>query len=658
MHATSSSPGHSQTQRCRRFQRRRLVCAIGVALPLMLSGHAHALGLGQIQVNSKLGQPLDAVIPILQTTADDTTLKADVPGYWEHQALGFAPPVAVDGLRVEIVELADGGRQLSLTTRNPVKEPVQNFVVRLSSTRQEVTREVGFLLDPPIYNPVRAVTPTVTIAPAAPVGPVAVDDRYGPVRSGETLNSIARRLFPGRAADQQNIVALLFELNNDAFLGGDPDRLMAGSWLNLPREAQIQTYVASVEPTPTTSPATPTDTTAVATYGPVRQGETLYGIARQLAADSGRSIPALIDEIVAANPHAFVNADADRMLQGSVLTLPSSATASVAAETVDATAQAPTPQVAAQPVTELAEVVATPEPATAAVLAPAAADTQVEANPEQTQLTQQLAETWTELEASKRVGEQLSLDLTELNQKIQALEARIATQDERVAALQQRVDAATANLARHTALTAATKAQPKVVDVEPSSPVVTEPGAAGPATPAPVARSWMDRLSVTPTTIGAVLAVVLLVAVLAWFLRYRSRKSGVYLDHRDQHAEDVRERLAELRDNYESEKPENNVVVIEPETLADTDNASARGLAMEAAASLAWDDHQTARKKIEQAIQIEPHNHDHQLLLLRILNQSGQTEEAKKVGESLLAQNDELSDDVRAQVEKVYAASA
>ncbi|MEL6215942.1 MAG: hypothetical protein AAFQ99_09720, partial [Pseudomonadota bacterium] len=70
----------------------------------------------------------------------------------------------------------------------------------------------------------------------------------------------------------------------------------------------------------------------------VATGDTLWDIAGELGA-TGASRWALIDEIVASNPDAFVNGDADRLIGGAVLSLPGSVTtvASVAAveDTID-----------------------------------------------------------------------------------------------------------------------------------------------------------------------------------------------------------------------------------------------------------------------------------------------------------------------------------
>ncbi|CAN0512238.1 unnamed protein product, partial [Phaeothamnion confervicola] len=56
-------------------------------------------------------------------------------------------------------------------------------------------------------------------------------------------------------------------------------------------------------------------------YGPVRAGQSLWGILKETGLARGDS-HALMREIVAANPHAFVGADARRLRLGVMLQLP------------------------------------------------------------------------------------------------------------------------------------------------------------------------------------------------------------------------------------------------------------------------------------------------------------------------------------------------
>ena len=82
----------------------------------------------------------------------------------------------------------------------------------------------------------------------------------------------------------------------------------------------VQRPATSAQPSPVITTTT--------TYGPVRPGQTLWRILRELGL-TGNGQQALIERIVSASPDAFVNGNADRLRVGAMLTIPATA-ASVA----------------------------------------------------------------------------------------------------------------------------------------------------------------------------------------------------------------------------------------------------------------------------------------------------------------------------------------
>ena len=653
------------------FRRTRLAGAIITALPLLLSSEVFGLGLGQVEVRSHLGQPLDAIVPIHESAAErdrNETLTAEVPGYWDVQALGFDKPVGTDGLSARVVRSSDGARHVSLTTRTPVKEPLLSFVVRLSTLDQQLTREIGFFLDPQGYSAANVAATPVETAREPQLSPET--GVYGPVRSGETLFNIARRNYPQYSGDLSVITDLVFETNIAAFLANDPDRLLAGSTLVLPDTASIEARIAQASagaqaslPTPTTAPAVDVGET----YGPVKAGDTLYNIARQVSEHTTQPIDAVMRDIVAANPHAFVDGNPDLLLAGATLKL---ATASPAvAATADTPAETAAPAVTAS--TEQSTV-STPEQTSEQLQT-------TTSSPSTQAVAEQIAQSRLDLEAGKQLGAEIESHLGVLNDKIELLQTSITNQDNALANLTSRIaalQAATATLGQP----ASGETQPSLTNdaAQTEAPAVVESAQANAETTSArqtPGNGLLDVATISPTLIGAVLGGLLLIGGLSWYLRYRSQRAAQrYLDHRDKDASDAQHRLAKLRDSYDrGELPldqtlqdvdvqESFVVTPGPATTpieapAAAVPVSARGLAMEAAASLAWDDFDTAKDKIDQAIAMEPENQEHQLTLLRILDSAGRSEEVKKVGDSMLADSDKLTAEMRAQIERIYQAT-
>ena len=243
---------------------RKLVLAIAAASALS-SGMAHALGLGEVSLKSALNQPLVAEIELLEVrdlasgelipslaTPEDFT-KAGVDRQYFLTDLKFTPVLKPNGKSV-----------IRVTSSKPVREPYLNFLVEVLWPSGRLLREYTLLLDPPLYSPqttaaaapqmpvaapaprplaapVRAPQPVVApVSRPAPVAtaPAKLDSNEYKTTSSDTLWEIARRV-PGGSVHQTMLA--IQELNPQAFIGGNINRLKSGQVLRLPNEQQITT---------------------------------------------------------------------------------------------------------------------------------------------------------------------------------------------------------------------------------------------------------------------------------------------------------------------------------------------------------------------------------------------------------------------------------
>lgn len=130
--------------------------SVCLLLSLCHAGAAAALGLGELDVRSRLGQPLHATVRILGASA---TAAADcfslTPG-----SGGIAPP-----LRAQL-NIEQAGEQTLLHIRTPqaVQDPIAQFVL-VSDCEGRLQRDYVVLLDPPEQG-VPAVSPVAVAAPA------------------------------------------------------------------------------------------------------------------------------------------------------------------------------------------------------------------------------------------------------------------------------------------------------------------------------------------------------------------------------------------------------------------------------------------------------------------------------------------------------------
>ena len=246
-----------------------------VAGALAFHGHALALGLGKLTVDSALGQPLSARIELTSVTKEDLdSLRAKVADPSLYQQNNLTYQATLSRARVSL-ESSGGSPYLRVTSPVSVQEPFLDLLVELDWASGRVVREYTFLLDPPgmpmaagaaePVAPARAGTPARTSAApaqrapspsasaaAAPAGaggrastPAAGSaaggagsDQYA-VRRGDTLQKIATQFKPADATLEQ-MLAALFNRNQAAFEGDNMNRLRAGAILTIPSAADTQ----------------------------------------------------------------------------------------------------------------------------------------------------------------------------------------------------------------------------------------------------------------------------------------------------------------------------------------------------------------------------------------------------------------------------------
>ncbi|MFI8747711.1 FimV/HubP family polar landmark protein [Pseudomonas sp. NPDC077186] len=243
---------------------RKLVLAIAAASALS-SGMAHALGLGEVTLQSSLNQPLVAEIELLEVrdlasnevipnlASPEEFVKAGVDRQYFLTDLKFTPVLKPNGKSV-----------IRVTSSKAVREPYLNFLVEVLWPNGRLLREYTLLLDPPLYSPQTAVAaaPQLPIAAPAPaprpaVAPAPVSAAPAPAprpaapapasraisgneyktTANDTLWEIAQRV--GGGSVNQTMLAIQ-DLNPDAFIGGNINRMKSGQVLRLPDQQQIR----------------------------------------------------------------------------------------------------------------------------------------------------------------------------------------------------------------------------------------------------------------------------------------------------------------------------------------------------------------------------------------------------------------------------------
>ncbi|MGG5872730.1 FimV/HubP family polar landmark protein [Pseudomonas peli] len=426
---------------------RKLVLAIAAA-SAMSSGMAHALGLGEVTLQSALNQPLVAEIELLEVR--DLASNEVLPTLASPEAFnkaGVDRQYFLTDLKFTPVLKPNGKSVIRVTSSKPMREPYLNFLVEVLWPNGRLLREYTLLLDPPLYTP-QSVTPAAArlpvaapapaprvqapapaprpaaaaaqpAAPAAPVAPAApaakpLEGNEYKTTANDTLWEIAQRARAGGSVHQAMLA--IQDLNPDAFIGGNINRLKNGQVLRLPDEQQVKSRA---------------------------QGEALAQVAEQNAAwREGRSVAASARQLDATKRTSAAATPA-KVETGDSLKL-------VAADSGKATAGSDK----------------------------GAADSKA--------LTDKLAVTQESLDSSRRENDELKGRMTDLQSQLDKLQRLIQLKDDQMAKLQ-------ADLA-------AQGQAPAAAPVAPVAPVVETPAA--PVEPAPEAAP-QDPAAATPVVPAA-----------------------------------------------------------------------------------------------------------------------------------------------------------
>ena len=239
---------------------------------------AYALGLGDIEIQSSLSDPLKAVIELTSATDDDLEkLKVSIASPQAFRQAGIPRPMILGSFKFKVERTRTGKPVVRISTRDAIHEPFLEFLVEAAWPKGRMVRHYTVLIDPPYTmpaTPVASATPVTTTQPAAvpapvpaaqptaapavarPVVPVTpapapapvqaapiasapATDSYGPIRRNETLWNIAKRLRPDNSVSMNQMMLALQRTNPQAFINNNINNLKAGAVLAVPERDEI-----------------------------------------------------------------------------------------------------------------------------------------------------------------------------------------------------------------------------------------------------------------------------------------------------------------------------------------------------------------------------------------------------------------------------------
>src|SRR6266404_803154 len=246
-------------------------------MALSMPGAAHALGLGDIHVDSGLNERLAAEIDIVGATPLDLTdLRAAVANRETFLRYGADRPSFLASTTFKVTQDSQGRPVIAVRSTESFTEPVVNLLVDLHWGHGEVVRQYTLLLDPAGFasSPTAPVASNVLAAPSIPAMPnvpatppvatpivetktqtvarqadPATDQpdagaehavrktthiKVGPKA---TLRGVAWRVGERSESDLQRMMIAIFRANPNAF-DGNINRLHRGAVLTIPSHTE------------------------------------------------------------------------------------------------------------------------------------------------------------------------------------------------------------------------------------------------------------------------------------------------------------------------------------------------------------------------------------------------------------------------------------
>lgn len=260
---------------------RKLAATVAVSAAL-ISPSSWSLGLGDIDADSGLNQPLKAEIVLLSSrSVSEEDLRAKLASYESYNKFGVQREAYHNSLSFKIITKNDGSKAIVVESRDPIKEPFVNFLLELNWAQGRLMREYTLLLDPPVFakttptpqpttapvsqrrtttnntpettqrtQPQQNTTPNEPSSQPKPPQP-SVNEQTRQLAStaefngdnwtverGQTLWSIAKSVRPEGVSVQQTLLAI-FHNNPEAFINNDINRMKAGAVLTVPESSAI-----------------------------------------------------------------------------------------------------------------------------------------------------------------------------------------------------------------------------------------------------------------------------------------------------------------------------------------------------------------------------------------------------------------------------------
>ncbi len=233
--------------------------------------NSHALSLGELKVYSRINEPLNAQIQLIDKGSvnwDDVSVRNAHKNIYHK--LNLQMPKAMKQIRFKLKKISARTAVIELSSKKVIREPFISFITDLHWRHGHINKAYNLLLDPPEiiqkaayqHNKAQKSFPqTVTqtkissakpghITPARQIKTRTITMHSAAVshagaktyttRRADTLWKISGQFRPDKNVTRQQMMQALFALNPDAFINSNINLLKTGVTLHIPTIAEIR----------------------------------------------------------------------------------------------------------------------------------------------------------------------------------------------------------------------------------------------------------------------------------------------------------------------------------------------------------------------------------------------------------------------------------
>ena len=256
---------------------KKIVALIFIIAMLISPTYVFAFGLGEIEINSALNQPMDAEIELVGfKAAQIDEVQVELANQEMFERVGVPRPYILT--RLKFTPTISGGKPvIRVTSQDAIREPFLTFLIDVRWAKGKLLREYTVLLDPPVFGDKARATieaPTVATQPAPAV--------KKPAPKSSNIASTPAPRVPTPSVR--------------------------------PKQAAVPSTASKPVPLKKTKPQPGTRS--------VKRGDTLWSIAEPYARENGVSVNQMMLAIQSANPNSFGGNNINNLKSGVVLRIP------------------------------------------------------------------------------------------------------------------------------------------------------------------------------------------------------------------------------------------------------------------------------------------------------------------------------------------------